>query len=207
MQASLEFLEALVALSDGDLERALSRTRSTLEKHVAISIGHESQRWGWPLAARVARATGDATVLSELMAMLDAHPVGHLPPVLRAERQLVSALAAADAGAPDAVASIERAITSLRRVGNPYQLAHALIDYAVVLAGAGLGGAEGALAEAAAIAGRLRCPPLLIRADAVRAEALATDEQTAASGATGAATGGGAPAGAVGRGAVGFAAP
>lgn len=164
-QASVEFLEALVALGTGNLGLALAHARSTLAKQTAISIGHESQRWGWPLAARVARELGDADIIADLMAMLDAHPIGHLPPVLRAERQLVAALAAADRQSPHALASVERAVGALRGVGNPYQLAHALIDYAGVLNGAGHPGWDLAVGEARAIAGRLRCPALVARAD------------------------------------------
>ena len=164
VQASLAFLEALVALAAGDLELALSHARSTLARQKDISIGHESQRWGWPLAARVARVIGDADGLTELMAMLDAYPPGHVPPVLRAERQLVQALEAAERQPAEAVTAVERAVVAVRRAGNPYHLGHALLDHAGALDAAGRPGAEESVREARAIAHRLRCPPLLARA-------------------------------------------
>lgn len=40
--------------------------------------------------------------------MLDAHPVGHLARVFRAERELASALVALDAEMPDGVVSVAR---------------------------------------------------------------------------------------------------
>ena len=169
-QAKAGFLEALVALSTGDSGGALAHAMGVLESGAAIGIGHDSQRWAWPLAARTARHLADQETLAALVAVLDAHPVGHLPPVLRAERQLVGALAAADAHRPDAPALVADAVAALRKAGNPYQLAHGLIDYAEMLLRDGEDGPD-ALAEARQIAEGLRCRPLLERADASTASA------------------------------------
>ena len=98
--------------------------------------------------------------------MPDAHPVGHLPPILRAERQLVGALAAADAHTAGALALVADTIATLREAGKPYQVTHGLIDYAEVLLGEGADGSD-ALAQARQIADGLRCPSLLERADAM----------------------------------------
>jgi tetratricopeptide (TPR) repeat protein len=170
VQAEVGFLEVLVALSTGDSSGALAHAMGVLESGAAIGIGHDSQRWAWPLAARTARHLGDQETLAALVAMLDAHPVGHLPPVLRAERKLVGALAAADAHSPDARALVADAIAALREAGNPYQLAHGLIDYAEVLLREGAGGPD-ALAEARQIAESLRCRSLLERAAAITTSA------------------------------------
>jgi class 3 adenylate cyclase/tetratricopeptide (TPR) repeat protein len=167
MQADIGVLEALIAFAAGDPNDGLAHAVGVVEKGDAVGIGHESQRWAWPLAARAARSLGDHGTLSGLVATLDAHPVGHLPPVLRACRRLMTALAAADARTPDAAASVADAVGAFREVGNPYQLAHGLVDLAEVLARAGEGGVDGALAEAVAIADRLGCPPLRARAASV----------------------------------------
>ena len=165
MQASVLFLESLIGLSRGDVKGALSKAMAVLDKCAAIGIGHESQRWAWPLAARAARALGDTAALRALLPVLDAHPLGHLPPVLRANGRLLRALLQADAQEEGGLAGVGEAVVTLRGVGNPYQLAHGLIDYAGVLARDGEPGDDVALAEAREIAKRLRCTALLARAD------------------------------------------
>ncbi len=169
-RADLDFVDALAALCSGDVVGALGHAMAVLERASSLGIGADVPRWAWPLAARAAWSLGERTTLERLLAMLDAHPVGHVPPVLRAERQLVVALLAADGEAPgtaSAVVGVRGAVGSLREVGNPYQLAHGLIDLAEVLARAGEDGVDAALAEVRAIAERLNCPPLLARAASI----------------------------------------
>ncbi len=168
--ATVGVLDALSSLCAGDVAGALAHAMGVLDKAGAIGIGASSQRWAWPLAARAARSLGKAATLTGLLSTLDAHPAGHLPPILRAERQLVGALVTADAqppGTASGVKAVADAVRSLREVGNPYQLAHGLVDNAEVLARAGEGGVEDALDEARAIAERLGCPPLFARAGAI----------------------------------------
>ena len=105
----------------------------------------------------------------ELLALLDSYQPGHLAPMLRAERDLVRARLAAGDGDADAAAAFTAAITSLREQSTPYHLAHGLLDHAEYLARVH-GDAEAAataIDEARDIAGRLRCQPLLDRADAL----------------------------------------
>jgi class 3 adenylate cyclase/tetratricopeptide (TPR) repeat protein len=169
-QAVLGVLDAIAALCSGDVPAALGYAMGVLEKADALGIAADTPRWAWPLAARAARSLGDRETLGQLVAMLDAHPPGHLPPMLRAERELVAALLVADAeppGSGTAVPAVADAVTSLHECGNPYQLAHALIDLAEVLARAGENGVDAALEEAGTIAERLGCPPLLARAATV----------------------------------------
>jgi hypothetical protein len=84
--------------------------------------------------------------------------------MLRAERDLVRArLAAADD--PAAAAAFAAAVSSLRELSTPYHLAHGLLDHAQHLTRLHDGeAAETAIDEACAIAGRLRCKPLMNRA-------------------------------------------
>jgi hypothetical protein len=81
-------------------------------------------------------------------------------------------LTPADAHTPDALSLVADAIAALRKAGNPYRLAHGLIDYAEVLLREGPDGPDG-LAEARRVAEGLRCPPLLERADAIATSARA----------------------------------
>ncbi len=173
-QSQLGLLDAASAVCAGDVASALGYAVGALEKAEALGVGADAMRLAWPLAARAARNLGERATLERLTAMLDAHPTGHLPPVLRTERRLVAALLAADAEMPEvtptAVSAVAEAVGSLRRVGNPYQLAHGLIDYAEVLLRAGDEAAvEEALTEAKDIAGRMGCPPLIARAASVGA--------------------------------------
>lgn len=171
-KTDLAVLDALAALCEGDVRSALSNAMRVLEMSDAVGIAGDSVRWAWPLAARAARALGDEPALDAVLAVLDAHPVGHRPPILQAERRLVVALRAVGDGgalAAESLPDIAEAVSALRAVGNPYQLAHALIDQAEVMARAGDGGVESALAQATEIAERLSCAPLLARADSVGA--------------------------------------
>jgi len=173
-RASVGFLEALAAYARGEREEALAVALEVLELRQQIGIGHESQRWGWPLAARIARSLGDASSVRRLLEVLDPYPAGHLPPVLRAERQLVAALREADDGDPAALAAVAEAVAALRRLRNPYQLAHALVDQGELLAAAHDPGADAAFEEALDIATTLRSGVLLERvrsadSDSVRA--------------------------------------
>jgi class 3 adenylate cyclase/predicted ATPase len=176
-RASIGFLRALGASAAGNRRVALDSIMDVLALNGVIGVGHESQRWGWPLAARTARQLGERAVMDTLDGMLDQHPAGHLPPVLRAQRQLARALAAADERAPGALTAVREALVTLREAGNPYHLAHALADFADLLVEYGKEGrdpdadrsaveASEARAEVGRIAQRLRCHPLAERAGA-----------------------------------------
>jgi hypothetical protein len=87
--------------------------------------------------------------------------------MLRAERDLTRARLAAAGGDPAAAAPFAAAIGGLRELSTPYHLAHGLLDHAAYLTRLGGGGAADAIGEARAIGERLRCQPLLDRADAI----------------------------------------
>ena len=149
----------------------LAHVRAVLGLAGAIGVGHESVRWAWPLAARTARALGDTAASVELDALLDSHPVGHLPPLLRVERDLARACAAAEINSSEADRAFRDAVLALRQVASPYHLAHGLLDHAARLTqSSDHAGARAAIDEARAIAARLRCPPLIRRADSVTNE-------------------------------------
>ncbi|HVC15584.1 MAG TPA: adenylate/guanylate cyclase domain-containing protein [Acidimicrobiales bacterium] len=168
-QAGFGLADAATALCAGDVAGALAHAMAVVGKADAIGIGADTTRWAWPLAARAARSLDDRPAVERLVGELEGHPYGHLPPILRAELQLETALLACGEGSvnQDGLAAVEAAVEALRDVGNPYQLAHALVDLADVRARAGGDGVDAALAEASTIAERLGCPPLAVRASAV----------------------------------------
>jgi hypothetical protein len=178
-KSGVNILEALTAAARKRPQDALRHARAALAHTDALGISFETVRWAWPLAARCAYELDDTAAAVELLAMLDSYQPGQLAPMLRAERDLVRARLAS-AGDGDAAASFIAAVKSLREMSTPYHLAHGLLDYAQYLTAAGAARDAGAAhdagaaalaasaaAEARDIAGRLRCQPLLDRADAL----------------------------------------
>jgi class 3 adenylate cyclase/tetratricopeptide (TPR) repeat protein len=165
-RAYAALLEAFIELALGRPADALAHARSVLSFAPAIGIHREQVRWAWPLAARLAAELGDSAALAELFVLLDAQPPGQLPPLLRAEDSLARARAAASAADPGAGSAFTDAVAALRHTASPYRLAWGLIDQAAFLAGTGQA-VPARAAEARAIAIRLRCQPLLRRADAL----------------------------------------
>jgi hypothetical protein len=113
-----------------------------------------------------------------LLALLDSYQPGHLGPMLRAERDLVRARLATDDGDPAAAAAFAAAVSSLRELSTPYHLAHGLLDYARYLMHTGdAEGGAAAVEEARDIAGRLRCQPLLDRAETLARSPVRADRE------------------------------
>jgi class 3 adenylate cyclase/predicted ATPase len=163
--ASVSHLEAIIAAARDQPADALHHARRALAHVDALGIGWLVE--AWELAARAAFAVRDIAASRELLALLDSQQSGHTDPLLRAERDLARARLADHDGDPAAGAAFAAAISSLRELGRPYYLAHGLIDQAGYLIRQDDAEAAGvAIAEARDIGQRLRCPPLLDRADA-----------------------------------------
>jgi tetratricopeptide (TPR) repeat protein len=166
-QSALGIAEAFSAAARGQPEETLKHSRAVLAHAPALGIGPGELVWAWSLAVRVAHELTDSVTIRELLVLLDSYRPGHIVPLLRAERDLARARLAGtddDVAAPAAFAA---AITILREQGTPYHLAHGLLDHAQYLMRRGDGQAAAqAIDEARAIGRRLRCQPLLDRADA-----------------------------------------
>jgi class 3 adenylate cyclase/tetratricopeptide (TPR) repeat protein len=174
-RASISVLEAFAAVARHQPADALRHARTVLALAEAIGISNIFLRWSWPLAVRCAQELGDTAAVRDLLALLDSYQPGHLAPMLRAERDLISARLAAGSGADGAAAAFTAAIASLRELSSPYHLAHGLLDHAGYLRRAGdPAAAAAAIEEARAIASRLRCQPLLDRAEALTPAASVT---------------------------------
>ena len=163
---------AMVSMTEGFTAAARLRPQAALRHAQAaladvgtLGISHDCVRWAWPLAARAAYELRDTAITGELLALLGSWQPGHLPPMLRAERDLTLARLAADDHDPSATVAFAGAISSLRELSTPYHLAHGLLDHAQHLISLpDPDPAALALDEARTIAGRLRCQPLLDRA-------------------------------------------
>jgi class 3 adenylate cyclase/predicted ATPase len=164
-QSMVSLAEAFTAAARGQRDTALNGARAALAHADVLSISSESLRWAWPLAARMAHELGDNSAVGDLIAVLDSHQPGHLAPMLRAERDLARARLAE--------ANLAAAIDGLRERSTPYHLAHGLLDHAgYLIRHADPVAASLAVEEARDIGRRLRCQPLLDRADALeRAQA------------------------------------
>jgi class 3 adenylate cyclase/predicted ATPase len=167
-QTTLGLAEAFTAAADGRAEDALRHARAVLAHAGVLGIGHGEIVWAWSLAARAAHELSDAPATRQLLALLDIYQPGHIVPRLRTERDLARARRAAHDGDEAAAAAFASALAGLREHGTPYHLAHALLDYAQhhIQHGDGQAAAQ-AIDEARVIGGRLRCQPLLDRADAL----------------------------------------
>ena len=165
-QAMVAVAEAFTATAGRQPAVALDKARAALGYAAALGIGADAPRWAWPVAARAAYELADTATTAELLALLDGYQPGHLAPMLRAERDLARArLAAADAD-PAAGEAFTAAVAALRQHSTPYHLAHGLLDLAAYLTDAGdVPAAAQAIDEARDIAQRLRCQPLLERAE------------------------------------------
>ena len=168
-QALIAVVEAFTAAALGQPAAALRHARTVLDHAGALGISHEYLRWAWPLAARAAHDLADTAATGELLALLDGYRPGQLAPMQRAERDLARARLAAAGADPDAGPAFAAAITGLRQHSTPYHLAHGLLDHAAHLSHLGDDqAAAAAIGEAAGIAARLGCQPLLDRAETIQ---------------------------------------
>jgi len=169
-RASVAIVEGFTAAARHRPHETLRYARAVLAHADVLGLSAEDVRWAWPLAARAAYDLGDTAATRDLLAQLDSCKPEQLAPMLRAERDLVRARLAADQGDPAAAELLTAAITGLRQHSTPYHLAHGLLDHAEHLtAQQDSGAATIAVDEAREIAERLRCRPLLDRADTLQA--------------------------------------
>jgi class 3 adenylate cyclase/predicted ATPase len=165
-KAGMSLVEAFTAAARCQPGNALSRARAILADAGTSGLTEDYPFWAWALAARAAHDLGDTAAARELIALLDSYQPGLLAPMLRAERDLARARLAAHDGEQAAATAFASAIAGLRERGTPYHLAHGLLDHAQYLLRHGEDEAATlAIDEARAIGRRLRCPPLLDRAD------------------------------------------
>ncbi|MBA2531545.1 MAG: hypothetical protein H0V23_05490 [Nocardioidaceae bacterium] len=155
----------MAASAQGKWADVLTHAERSLSYTDALGLASESTRWVWSIAADAALALGDYAEVERLLGWLDEYPIGHIPPVLRAERFRIRARLLAAQADPEAGAAFDAATKAFRELGSPYHLAVGLLDHAEHLAATGnTGTAQQFAAEADAIAQRLGAKPLTARA-------------------------------------------
>jgi class 3 adenylate cyclase/tetratricopeptide (TPR) repeat protein len=179
-QAAVAIGEAMTASAEDDPDAALGHALRALTFVDALGVSHETLRWGWPIATRIALDRSDSDTVDRLLAMLPVELPRLVPPMLRAERLLVLARRAAAEGSDDAGVAFESALTAMREMSPPHLLAQGLLDHAEYLEDHDdAAGAAAALDEARAIGVRLGCLPVVARADAVSASVATSAPATA----------------------------
>jgi hypothetical protein len=179
-QAFISTTQALVCGASGQPVEALEHARFALGNLDALGMNCEYLVFAWPVANDAAKALGDRQAMEDLLSLFEAHPIGQLPPLLRAELALTKAhLAVTPGEAGSALVETEfaEAVAAFRRAGSPWHLGRALADDGGYLVACGQAeAANAALDEAGAIAERLGARPLALRVASIRA----SDAQSAA---------------------------
>jgi hypothetical protein len=172
-QGAMALADTYLAMAEGRLVDVLDHTRRVLSLREGLGIGSDSMRLSWPVATRAALELGRLEDADELVAMLDAELPGRLPPVMRAERELVRARLAVARGEERSGQALAEAVETMRLMSPPHLFAQGLLDLAAYLSDAGDGiGAASAVDEAHAIGERLGCRPVLDRAATLSADRL-----------------------------------
>ena len=164
--AMSRLVDAFIASNERRPGEALQAAHDAMQLISELGLGAPTTLWAWSIGARAGFDAHDEDAVRDLVAMLDGHPVGHLPPVLRAERALARARLAAARGDCDAEAQYADAIAQHRVLGTKYHLAHALLDLAAFRLANGTESDE-LVTEAEAIAAVLPCPQLADRVAAL----------------------------------------
>ena len=165
-------LDGLIALGEGDLDRALELLGHTAREGVETQgASSEGTRLTWADAIGVALELRRLDHADALVALLADRPRGLVPPLLRAELARARALVAWVRDEPDAVEpGLRSAIDELAALGYPFWLARAQIDLAAWLTERGRSSEAASLVdEAAGALERLGAAPALARAHRVLA--------------------------------------
>jgi class 3 adenylate cyclase/predicted ATPase len=163
-QATIDLAEAFTFAARAQPAEALRLAREIIVRVDGLGIGAEAVRWAWPLGVRMAYELGDTDAVRELVAVVDAFPRGHVPRVIRAERDLAVARLAGQSSDPAASELFTNALAGLRVLASPYYLASGLLDHADFLhtQGETLAAVE-LIDEARGIGATLRVQPILDR--------------------------------------------
>jgi tetratricopeptide (TPR) repeat protein len=154
-----------VAYCTGNPGQALELCRRALAEVGSDGVHTDCLVWAWSLAAEAAFSLDDDEAVADLINWLEEAPAGNIPPVLLGERRRAEARLLNRHGDPDAGAAYGKAVADLREAGSLYHLAAALLDHAQYLSESEDRTAPASLvAEAAALAERLRARALLDRA-------------------------------------------
>jgi class 3 adenylate cyclase/tetratricopeptide (TPR) repeat protein len=164
-------LDATVQRAAGKHEEALAASEEALASLELLGFGISGDaKVSLGEGLESALALGRLDKVEELLARIDAIPIGKRPPLLRAQSARFRAkLAAARSEDEDVEQGFKTAAAVVREHGLTFHLGVVLLDHGEWLVDQGRNDeAEPLLAEAREIFGRLQATPRLARVDAVR---------------------------------------
>jgi predicted ATPase/class 3 adenylate cyclase len=161
-----------VRLAEGNPREALAVAEAGLEAREVLGIAAQNTKLALLHALEATVALGEQPKTQELLAVVEEQPIGLRPPFLAAQAHRFRArLAGAD---PSADRLFSTAAAQLRELDLPFYLAVVRLEHAEWLVAQGRSDdADGFLAEAAEIFGRLGATPWLERVAAARTGAAA----------------------------------
>jgi tetratricopeptide (TPR) repeat protein len=163
-RAIFDFTRARVLRADGLYEEALEAAERAFAIRHQRGISSPLSKWGLTEALEAALALGDSDAAKRLLGELDAVPLGHLTPLLRAQQ----ARFRARLGEGDPEADFVTAEQRFRELGTPFYRAVTLLEHGEQLVALGrTEDAEPRVAEAREIFGQLGARPWLERAAAL----------------------------------------
>ena len=163
---------AAVRLAEGNPREALAVGEAAFKNQEVLGIAVQNAKLGLLHALEAALALGEQPKTQELLAVVEEQPIGLRPPFLEAQAHRFRArLAGAD---PSADRLFTTAAAQLRELDLPFYLAVVRLEHGEWLIAQGRSDdADGFLAEAAEIFGRLGATPWLERVAAARTGAAA----------------------------------
>jgi tetratricopeptide (TPR) repeat protein len=140
--------------AEGRFEEALADAEATIAASRTLGVPAQSTKQGIVEGVEAALALGNSTKVEELLALVEAVPLGTRPPYLEAQTKRFRARLDGDPS------HYEAAAAGFRELGLPFWLAVTLLEHGE------LTGDETSLAEAREIFERLRARPWLERLEA-----------------------------------------
>jgi class 3 adenylate cyclase/tetratricopeptide (TPR) repeat protein len=170
-QAQVRFAEATLLSAEGQYAEALSCAEAALETRHALGSAYEAVKESFVVAVEAALALDEVSRAEELLAVVDALPLGISPQFLQAHSARFRARLAARGGdVEEADRLFRRGAGLFRELGFPFYLAVTLLEQGEWLVAQGRRDeAEPLLVEAREIFERLEAKPWLERLDAVQA--------------------------------------
>ena len=167
---------ARVLLTEGDAREALTMAESAFSAHPNLGFGAETVKEAFVIAGEAALELGDLAHLDELLAVVEALPLGQRTHFLRAQTSRFRARLAGGDDLAAAERQFSEATALFREIGMPFYLAVVQLEHAELLVSSGRSDECGPLlTEAHETFERLRASPWLERLDALGVGAATAD--------------------------------
>src|SRR5438874_12370584 len=163
---------SVLHLTRGEHAEAVGAARDALAFIDEVGVAAEPTKESLVAALEAGARLGDADVVEEFLAVIEAIPRGKLPPYLHAHAERFRGWLAANRGEHDAVEQFLKSSAGLfREIEAPFHMAVALLEHGEGLVARGRSeDARGLLQEARGVFERLAAKPWVERLDRVAQE-------------------------------------